>query len=309
MPNQLDLWEIPKEKEIHMIVGWRQWVDGGAISSGLPKYLINKLNARQIGKIEPDNFYIFQLPGLQQFIRPLVKHRDGLTKSVRNQKNEFYYTEVGDKGLVIFSGDEPHINAEKYTENLLSAAKLLNVKKIILLGGIYAEVPYDKDRFVTSIYSLPHLKNEVESLSVELSNYQGPGSIGSYVCNRAGKNNMEMIGLYSFCPIFHFSQFEGVSENIHIENDFMAWLGIMNRVNHMLDININLDDLEQKTENLTRKIHKSLTELDKKYPELEILNYSEKLSENFDETVFSPLGDIWQDEINKLGDDFFTSDE
>lgn len=309
MSNQIDLWEIPKAKEIYMIAGWRQWVDGGAISSGLPRYLIKKLQARQIGKMQPDNFYIFQIPGMQQYIRPIVRHQDGLTKSLHTQRNEFYYTEIDGKGLVIFIGDEPHINAEQYSQTLLSVARQLKVKKIILLGGIYAEVPYDKERYVTSIFSQPHLKEELSDMATDLSNYQGPGSIGSFLCNRAGKYKMDLVGFYSFSPIFQFSQFETVSETIHIENDYRAWLGSIRRINHMLGININLEDLEQKSDQLTERIKKTIEKLDVKYPDLAFSDYAKKLSDDFEENIFSPLGDIWQDELRRLGDEFFPADE
>ena len=43
MDDQVQLTEIPVAKEIFMIVGWHQWADAGAISSGLPVYLINHL--------------------------------------------------------------------------------------------------------------------------------------------------------------------------------------------------------------------------------------------------------------------------
>ena len=51
MDNQL---VFLKEKPAaqYLIAGWRrQWSDGGSISSGLPRYLIDKLDAREIGQL------------------------------------------------------------------------------------------------------------------------------------------------------------------------------------------------------------------------------------------------------------------
>ena len=62
MDELVELSEIPVADEIYMIVGWHQWADAGAISSGLPEYLIELTNAHKIGEIRPDGFYLFQVP-------------------------------------------------------------------------------------------------------------------------------------------------------------------------------------------------------------------------------------------------------
>ena len=51
MDNQLFvLREKPEAR--YLIAGWRrQWSDGGSISSGLPRYLIDKLDAKEIGSL------------------------------------------------------------------------------------------------------------------------------------------------------------------------------------------------------------------------------------------------------------------
>ena len=60
-----------------MIAGWHQWADAGSISSGLPLYLIEQTQARKIGRIKPDGFYLFQIPGAHHLLRPVVKLNEG----------------------------------------------------------------------------------------------------------------------------------------------------------------------------------------------------------------------------------------
>ena len=61
----------------YMIVGWRQWADAGAVSSDLPQYLIDQLDARKIGEIKPDGFYLFQIPGFHSHLRPTIRLAEG----------------------------------------------------------------------------------------------------------------------------------------------------------------------------------------------------------------------------------------
>ena len=49
MSKAVEIWEKPTAQEIYMLAGWRQWADGGSISSGLPQYLINQTKAEKIG--------------------------------------------------------------------------------------------------------------------------------------------------------------------------------------------------------------------------------------------------------------------
>jgi proteasome assembly chaperone (PAC2) family protein len=309
MGADFNFWQKPQTDDVYLIAGWRQWADGGGVSSSLPQYLIDLTNARKIGEISPDGFYLFQLPGAQQFLRPVVRHNNGLTESLQVMRNEFFYTEVNGKGIVIFLGDEPHLDAERYTRALLDAAKELNIKQILHLGGVYGQVPYDKQRHVHGIISQAHLIDLFEDLSVEASNYHGPSSIGSYLSKRAGEQDIDSIGLYAFCPIYQFGGLENNEKNIVIERDHMAWLTVTERINHMLDIDFDLNELEDLAVELVNQIDAKIAVLDRKYPEMRLDDFFNRLRNNFEEQPFTPLDDIWEDSLRKLGDEFFPPDE
>ncbi|MDH3943239.1 MAG: PAC2 family protein [Anaerolineae bacterium] len=304
MAEPFSIFDPPQDEELYMIAGWRQWVDGGAVSSGLPRYLRRKFRARRIAEMDSHGYYLFQLPGTQHFMRPIVRHNEGHPEGIHTPRNQFHYTSVDGKGLIIFSGEEPHLDVERYSEAFLNAARALNVKRIVISGGIYGEVPYDKERFVTSIFSLPHMRKEVSSLVVNLSNYQGPGSIGSYICQRAGENEIELVGLYTFSPIFQLANMDDFNENLHIEKDYMAWLGVMRRVNHMFGFDLDLTDLESRASRQIKKLDEKVAELDEANPELGVRDYIQRISDEFEEETFTPLEDVWQEELRRLGDKY-----
>ena len=304
MADAYELWELPKAKEIYMIAGWRQWADAGSVSSGLPQYLITQKDARLIGKIQSDDFYLFQFPGTHDLVRPIVKFDQGYPEILQTRRNEFYYAGNENIGLVIFVGDEPHLQVERYTSSLLHAAMELKVRRIIGLGGVYGELPYDKERLVSSIYSLKRLKPELEKLAVSLSDYHGGASIGSYLCKRSGDNEIEYVSMYAFVPTYDFSNIQQIGNAIRIENDFTAWLGVMRRLNFMLGMEFDLSDLEEKSRMLIERIDKKVDELDSMIPTSEVREYMQRLSEEFSEKPFNPLEEVWEDEIKRLLDKF-----
>ena len=303
MSEAVEILEYPKAKRIDILAGWRQWADAGAISSGLPQYIIDQTNARKIGSIKSDGFYLFQIPGTHDLVRPVVQFDEGYAKSVETRSNDIYYTGNDEHGTLIVLGDEPHLDVERYTDAFLHIAEKFNVNRIIGFGGVYGELPYDKERMVSCSYSLPELKDEMEEYAVNFSNYHGGASIGSYLCRRAGVRGIEFVGLYAFVPIYDFSKVSSIGSTLRIEDDYAAWLGVMRRVKYMLKLDFDLSDLERKNEHLRKMLDDKIEELSDSAPQLKVQEYLDEIAAAFTEVSFNPLADVWEDEINRLLDD------
>lgn len=178
MNDWIELWEKPASGK-YMIAGWHQWEDAGDVSSGLPRYLIDETHARKIGEIKPDGFYLFQIPGTHHLVRPVVKLNAGHREEFRGRRNEFFYSGDEEKGFLIFLGEEPHQNEEQYADAFFDAVEELGVKRVAAVAGLHGPVPYDKDRDVSCVYSLPEMKGELTKYTVRFSKYEGRVTIGS----------------------------------------------------------------------------------------------------------------------------------
>lgn len=304
--NLVQIWETPAAEEVYLIAGWRQWADAGNVSSGLPQYLIDLLGARKIGELKPDGFYLFQIPGTHHFLRPEVDLEDGYIKGMERMTNEFYYWGDSRKGLVIFLGDEPHLNADRYVDALLEAVQQLGVTRSAGVGGVYGAMPYDKDREVSCVYSLQSMKEDLAGYAVRFSNYQGGATIGTYVVDRAKERQLEFVLFYAFVPAYDFSQLSDMVQGIRIESDFRAWVELVRRFNHMFGLQVDLSDLELKSDELARSIESKIADLDRKMPQLHVREYLAQVADDFTERPFMPLDDLWEqalgDLLENLGD-------
>ncbi len=304
MSNALNLWEIPTANEIYMLAGWRQWADAGSISSGLPEYLVEHMDARPIGEIATSDFYLFQMPGTQSLLRPVIKLQEGYRESLERPSNEIYYAGNDDKGLVIFLGDEPHMNVDGYADAFFEIAKRMGVKRVVALGGVFGSMPYDRDREVSSVYSLQHMKQELDEYAVNFSNYEGGATIGAYLLDQAEHEQIEFMTFYGFVPYYHFGEMDpNAPQGIRIEYDFKAWYDIMRRINHMFGMNIDLSELERQAGELTEAIDAQIDELARELPEVDIRRYMEAVESDFTERTFLPLDDLWVEELGDLFDD------
>lgn len=300
MATALELLERPVAEEIHMVAGWRQWANAGDVSSGLPQHLIDTLGARKIGHIRPNGFYLFQTPVSQFLFRPKVKFVEGHREEMSGPSNDVYYWGNEHKGLVIFLGDEPHMDIERYAEAFFDIVRQLGVRRVATTGGVYAVVPHDKERSLSCTYSLPGMKAELGEYAVNFSNYEGGVSIGSYMNDMAEKLGVEYFAFYAFVPMYDFSQVTQRAQNISVDEDYRAWHDILRRLDHMFKLSLPLADLARKSAELEGNIDSAIEELAKQLPNVPVREYIAKLTADFVEQPFTKLDDVWQDAFKDL---------
>ncbi len=303
MDERVHLWEIPTASEMVMIAGWHQWADAGSISSGLPAYLIEKLDTRKIGEISRDRFFMFQMPGAHHLLRPEVHTKEGVVQEMRVIKTEIYYAELGDKGIFIFLGEEPHVNEEEYAEAFFDIVEKLGVKRVVAVGGVYGAMPYNKDRDISCVFSLEAMRKEMEEYAVRFSNYEGGTTIGSYLAYHAGQRNMEYICFHGFVPAYDFGQVMLPAQSVRIEDDVKAWYDIMRRADFMFHLGMDLSELRIQSDELISSMEEQMEELSQQAPQLDVNAYMQKLEEEFTENPFMPLDDVWERELGDLLDD------
>ena len=284
MPNDL----LVLEKEIlkpgrptFMIAGFNQWANAGNVSSGIPEYLIEKLHARKLGYIRKDDFYIFQLPGSHFFFRPPVKYVDGYEEDYEEEPiNDFYYSEISGKNLIIFIGTEPNKREDVYVNTLLDGAKDLGVNRIIVPAGVGGEVPFDKERLVNCTYSLKYLKEELITYAVTFSDYDKNATIGMVINHYCKERGIESVRFSARTPSYQFP--------LSINTDKRAMYDILRRIRYMFGINLDLSDLEKESKQQISEFENSLKSLRMENTELEpqLTTYLMQIGEGFEELSF-----------------------
>ncbi|MFT5193466.1 MAG: hypothetical protein ACI9EW_001460 [Cellvibrionaceae bacterium] len=307
MKERIILTETPQSKELYMIAGWRQWADAGAISSALPEYLVELLNARKIGEIVDDGFYIFQIPGTHHLMRPIVKMKDGRREELERPVNEIYYAGNEDKGVIIFLGEEPHLNIERYSNTFFELVKMLDVRRVAIVAGVYGSMPYNRDRQIGCMYSLDSMKEELDRYAVQYSNYNGGASIGTYLLDEAMREGIEYFGFYGMTPAYEFPGGDELDEDIEespqgmrIEIDYKAWFDITLRLDHMFKLGIDLADLEKESRDLIEAFDQRIDELERDTPGLDLKGFLAAIDAEFTEKSFNPLDDVWSSGFDDL---------
>ena len=193
------------------------------------------------------------------------------------------------------------MKADRYADALLNAAQELGVKRVAALGGVYGAIPYDQDREVSCVYSMPYMKQELNRYAVRFSDYEGGTTIGTYIVDAAENAGLEFFVFYAFVPAYNFSEVSSLVQAISIEHDFKAWYDVMRRVNHMFELEIDLTELEEQSYELMVSMDAKIDELDEQMPDLDVRAYMEEVADDFEPRPFvPPLSEVWGKALDNL---------
>jgi len=302
MNEMIRLYERPLNQVNYMIAGWEQWADAGENSSGLPAYLIEQLGARRVAEIKGDECYLFQMPGTHHLMRPQVKLKNGHCVSMSEHRNELWFTHIGDKGLYIFLGEEPHLNEKAYATAFFDLVQEVGIRRVVSVGGVYGAMPFEKEREVSCVYSLPRLRQELGRYAVRFSNYEGGTTIGSFLAYHAELRGIEMVAMNAFSPAYEFVRMGITVQAMRVEEDWKSWYDLMRRIDYMFGLGLDLSDLEERAQNLVDAWVTKIDELDAKHAELGVKDYLSSIAADFVERPFVPLDQAWS-ELDELLND------
>ena len=234
----------------YLIAGWRrQWANGGRISSGLPRYLIEKLGAKKIGELGPQvstMCYPFQVAGTQDAFRPVAAFRDGLPAASMHREN--YFHDAGN-GLIIFLGEEPWFRLDLYAQGFFQALKELGIKQSAAVEGVNGPAPPDLERRITCAYSKAEMKEGLQKLGVQFTSYGSEGrrgpTIGMAMVSQAHFEypDIRMFRLGAMAPFY--PPMTANSQPVGISRDHRSFYDVMRRLNAMFSLDIDLGELKQ----------------------------------------------------------------
>ena len=234
----------------YLLAGWRrQWSNGGRISSGLPRYLIEKNGGRQIGQFSEyvnRMCYPFQVAGTHDAFRPSAAFHEGLPSVAMSRQNSFY--EIG-SGLLVFLGEEPWYRLDIYAEAFFSAIKELGVEQTVAVEGVNGPAPPDLERRITCVYSRAEMREQLERHGVQFSSYgsrgrQGP-TIGMALVSVAHYQypDVRMFRMGAMAPMYPFMTSN--NNQLGITQDHRAYYDILRRLRSIFKIEMDLSELEQ----------------------------------------------------------------
>jgi proteasome assembly chaperone (PAC2) family protein len=184
-----------------LVLAFSGWMDGGDVSTGTVRRLVDLLGARVVAEIDPEPFYLYHFPGpmeLAALFRPHVKIEAGRVQALDMPANRFYAPEAG--RLILFLGKEPNLHWRSFGDAILALAHKVGVRRVLFVGSFGGAVPHTREPRLYATCSDEALLPEMERYGVRPTVYEGPGSFTSYLLTRASSAGLEMISLVAEIP-------------------------------------------------------------------------------------------------------------
>lgn len=191
----------PALSDATLVLALTGWMDGGDVSTGTVRRLVDLLGARPIAEIDSEPFYLLNFPGSMEIaalFRPHLKIEDGLVSAFEMPSNTFYCHEPA--SLVLFLGREPNLAWRSFGDALLDLARRLNVRRILFVGSFGGSVPHTREPRLYVTCSEARLLGEMQQYGLRRTGYEGPGSFTSYLLTRAPSAGLEMTSLVAEIP-------------------------------------------------------------------------------------------------------------
>ncbi len=218
----IKLYKHPRPKSCSMLASWPGI---GDVSLTAAKYLVEKLNAVEIGEIEPVNF--FEPVG--------VTVRDNVVESPRFPESKFYYWQYpkAGKGLVIFIGEEqPAFKGYELVNCVLDVAQRLRVSRVYSCAAAVTRIHHSEEMKVWGAATTSNLVDELSKQNVILRDSLRIAGLNGLILGMAKEREMEGICLLGEVPSY--------ATQIANPKASLAVLGILTK---MLGVTVDLADL------------------------------------------------------------------
>jgi proteasome assembly chaperone (PAC2) family protein len=227
MKEVIKLYKRPRPKNCVMIASWPGI---GDVSLTAAKYLVEKLNAVEIGEIDPINFF-----------EPMgVTVRDNVVDSPRFPESKFYYSQNGKagKGLVIFIGEEqPGFKGYELVGCVLDVAQRLKVTRVYSCAAAVTRIHHSEEVKVWGAATTSKLVDELNKHDVILRGNLRIAGLNGLILGTAKERGMEGICLLGEVPAY--------ATQIANPRASLSVLGILTK---MLGITLDLTELSRLAE-------------------------------------------------------------
>jgi proteasome assembly chaperone (PAC2) family protein len=188
-------WEMnpPKLREPMMVCAFRGWGDAANSASSALETLADSLEVDVLAEVDPEEFYDFQVA------RPTIRFEESTHRRIEWPTNTFIAAraEGADRDLVLLDGTEPNLKWRTYSEMVVQVAEQLDVRLVVVLGSLIAEVAHTLPVPITGVSTDDAT---LRNLDLERSDYEGPTGIVGVIHDRCRAAGMPSVSLWAAVP-------------------------------------------------------------------------------------------------------------
>lgn len=258
------VYEKPELNRPYLVAGFEGWPDAGKVSTGAVGYLRDTLQAEMFAEIKPDDFYIYQAPGVE-LVRPTASIQQGVVRQLDMPSACFWawHDDRAEHDVVLLLGVEPHLRWNEFADSVLDFAGELGVERLFTVGGVNNWVPHTIEPVVSVVANDPELARELGRHGADATTYEGPSSVHTLLLLSAGNRGLKAASLWGHAPFY-----------IQVPNTKVCY-GVLKVLSETMSIDFDLDEIREAADELDEQISSAMEQK----PELK--EYVRRLEEQY----------------------------
>lgn len=193
--------EPPRMTDATLLLALTGWMDGGDVSTGTVKRLMQDRDVTHVARLQSQGFYIDNFPGsmdVTALFRPHVRYDRGLVAEFEMATNDFYADPKSN--MAFFVGKEPNLNWPGFADAIYDLIGRLGVKRIIFMGSFGGAVPHTREPRLYGSVSERRLLPLLKQHGLRPTEYEGPASFATYLLTRSPGHGVEMLSIAAEIP-------------------------------------------------------------------------------------------------------------
>jgi proteasome assembly chaperone (PAC2) family protein len=284
MNGYINMERRPELERPVLIAGFTGWNDAAEAASLAVSTIGEQWGAKRFGGFDGEEFYDYQTT------RPQIKLVEGVTRTIEWPENELSATEarvgaLDGSGAILLSGPEPNFRWRTFSQAVVDLAHELDVRLVITLGALLADVPHSRPVSVAANAQDPSL---VDNLGLTASRYEGPTGITGVLHRYCASKNLPSVSFWASVP--HY---------LPSVPSAPAALALMQSLSNLLGTSFDTAHLESSSEDYQRQVSVAVAQ------DSDLASYVRTLEERYDAQTESgernlPSGDELAKELERF---------
>lgn len=188
----IELEELPPLRDTVMIAAFEGWNDAGEAATGVVEQLSAAWGATPVAALDPEEYYDFQVN------RPRVVGEGGHRRISWNTTRILLAraTPLG-RDVLFIHGVEPSFRWRAFAIELMELAKQADVRLLVTVGALMADVAHTRPIPVTVTSDQPHVRHRFD---LEASTYEGPTGIVGVLADAAVQVDIPSVSAWAAIP-------------------------------------------------------------------------------------------------------------
>lgn len=261
MNKHINLERRPELERPILIAGFTGWNDAAEAASLAVSTIGQQFEVKRFGSFDGEEFFDYQTT------RPQIKLIEGVTRTVEWPDNDLSATDasveaLGNRGAVLLSGAEPNFRWRTFSGAVVDLARELDVRLVITIGALLADVPHSRPVSVAANAQDPSL---VETLGLSASRYEGPTGITGVLHRYCADEGLPSVSFWASVP--HY---------LPSVPSAPAALALLENLSKLLDASFDTARLERTSEDYQRQVSAAVAQ------DSDLTSYVRMLEERYD---------------------------